>query len=101
MIRHARLPAAPPVFTLPLAMILARFRAIAVTAIGAAVLSQPRLFAASRAAVALSPVTAGADQELGLALLATAKPPSQLDFAMSSHAASQAGLDKGNAFVAP
>ena len=76
---------------LAFAMVLARFRAVTVPAIGAAVLLEPGLFAASQAAIALSPVTTGTDQELGLAFPKAANPLPKNELAMSSHAAPAGG----------
>jgi hypothetical protein len=102
MIRHGILRASPPVSPLTLAMVVACFRAVAVAAIGAAVLIEPGLTPASRAAIALPSITTGADPELGAAFGAAADPPPEHDLAMSNHRCPQlGGLDNGNGFVAP
>ncbi len=97
MIRHARLRPETPV--LPLTgpegtpMIFPCFRTVPVPAIGAAMLTQPRLLTAGEAAIALSAVTSGTDKEHRMAFAAQANPLPENHFALLRHARSQAGLD--------
>jgi|SRR5580693_2495676 hypothetical protein len=100
MIRHGLARTSSPVFPLAFAMIQSRFRAVPVPAIGAAMLSESGLFAASRAAIALPAIATGTDQELAVAFTAPANATPESDFAMPRHASPQAGLDNGNGFVA-
>lgn len=100
MIRHARLRPETPVLPLTVAMIFPCFRTVPVPAIGAAMLTQPGLLTAGKAAIALSAVTAGTDKEHRLAFAAPANPLPENHFALLRHARSQAGLDNGRGFVA-
>lgn len=100
MIRHGFARTSAPLFPLAFAMILSRFRAIPVPAIGAAMLIDAGLLAAGRAAIALPAIATGTDKELAVAFTAAANATTESDFAMSRHASPQAGLDNGNGFVA-
>jgi hypothetical protein len=86
MIRHGLARTSSSVFLLAFAMVLSGFRTVPVTAIGAAMLVESGLFAASRAAIALSAIATGTDKELLVAFTAAANPSPKSDFAMSSHA---------------
>lgn len=101
MIRHGRARTPPPVSPLTVAMIPSCFRAVAVAAVGAAMLTQPGLLAASRAAIALSSITAGAEEEHRLALAAETDLSPKNDFTLRRHTPWQAGLDNGQSFVSP
>jgi len=81
-------------------MIQPPFRALLVPAIGAAPLTEPGLIAAGQAAVALSAIAVGTEEENGAACTAQANPMPQNYFARRRHARSQAGLDNGNGSVA-
>ena len=100
MIRHARLAAAFAVVPLTVAMIEAAFRALLMAAIGGAPLAQTRLLAAWIAAITLSAVAFGAEEEQGAAFGNKAKPLSQNHFAVRRHADCEAALDNGPGFVA-
>ena len=88
------------VIALPVAMIEPSFGTLLVPAIGAAPLTAAGLLAAVEAAVALSAITVGTNEEYGVARAAQANPLPENHFAMHRHACSQAGLDKGDGFVA-
>jgi hypothetical protein len=100
MIRHARLAAAFAVVPLTVTMIEASFRAVLMAAIGGAPLAQTRLLAAWVAAIALSAVAFGTEEEQGAAFGNKAKPLSQNHFAVRRHADCVAVLDNGLGFVA-
>jgi hypothetical protein len=97
LIRHAR-PAGPPIsiFTLPVAMVEASFRAALVAVVGTAPLLEPGLSTASGAAVALSAITVLADPEHRVAFSAAANPLPENYFAVGRHRCPHAGLDNGN-----
>ena len=86
MIRHARLAAAFAVVPLTVAMIETSFRALLMAAIGGAPLTQTRLLPARVAAIALSAVTFGTEEEHGAAFGNKAKPLSQNHFVVRRHA---------------
>jgi len=67
MIRHAGLGTALSIPTLPVATIEPRLGALAIAAVGAAVLLEPCMPAALQAAVAMTPVAMSADEERGAA----------------------------------
>ena len=100
MIRHgfARMPA--PVLPLTVTMILSRFRAVPVTAIGYAVAMQAALFAAERAAITLTTIASGTDKEFGLAFTTPTNPSPKTDLAVRRHTTPVAGLDMGKGFMA-
>jgi len=100
MIRHARLAAPFAVVPLTVAMIEASFRALLMAAIGGSLLPQARLLPASAAAIALSAVAFGTEEEHGAAFGNETKPLSQNHFAMRRHADCVAGLDNGPGSVA-
>ena len=100
MIRHARLAAAFAVVPLTVAMIEAAFRALLMAAIGGAPLAQTRLLAAWVAAITLSAVAFGAEEEQGAAFGNKTKPLSQNQFVVHRHADCVAALDNGPGFVA-
>ena len=99
MIRHARLRPALPILPLTVAMIPPSFRAVLVTAVGAAALIESGLITAGEAAIALPSVTARTNIKHSPAFAAKANPLPENQFAVSCHASSQAGLDNGNGFV--
>ena len=86
LIRHASLGLAPPVATLPVAVIEPAFRAALVPAVGRAVLAEPGLDAASRAAVLLPTITAGTNPEQRLASLAATNPWPENHLTRNCHA---------------
>jgi hypothetical protein len=100
VIRHARLPTAFAVVPLTVAMIEASFRALLMAAIGGAPLAQTCLLPAWVAAIALSSVAFGAEEEQGAAFRSEAKPLSQNHFVVRRHAECEAVLDNGPGFVA-
>ncbi|MBM3748593.1 MAG: hypothetical protein FJW34_22685 [Acidobacteria bacterium] len=81
-------------------MIEPSFLALLVPAIGHAVLAEARLLAAGVAAVALSAITAGTQEEHRAAVAGQAKPLPQNRFPVRGHLSSPAALDNGNGFVA-
>jgi len=85
---------------LPVAMIEPSFRAPLMAAVGSALLLPPGSGATSEAAIALSAIAAGAQEEhrATFAVLANSLPENH--FAMNRHAFPQAALDNGNGFVA-
>jgi len=80
-------------------MIPPSFRAVLVTAVGAAALIESGLITAGEAAIALPAVTARTEIEHRSAFTDQANPLPENQFAMPRHASSQAGLDNGNGFV--
>ena len=74
MIRHASPPAALAVLSLAVPVIEPPFRTLLVAAVGAAPLTKSGLLAAGDAAIALSAITAGAEEERGAAVGVQAKP---------------------------
>lgn len=100
MIRHACLAAAFAVVPLTVAMIEASFRALLMAAIGGAPLTQTRLPTAWAAAIALSAVAFGTEEEQRPAFGDEAKPLPKNHFAMRRHADCVAALDNVPGFVA-
>jgi hypothetical protein len=100
MIRHARLRPETPVLPLPVTMIVPCFRTVPIPAIGNAMLTQPGLLTAGKAAIALSAIAVGTDKKHRMALAAQTNPLPENHFALLRHARSQAGLDNGRGFVA-
>jgi hypothetical protein len=95
------LKASTPILPLPVAMIEPAFRALLVACIGASPLLPAGLFAAGGAAIAMSTIAVGADEEHGVALLAETDSLKENRFAVSlRHASSRAELDSGTRFVA-
>jgi hypothetical protein len=96
LIRHAR-PAAPfAVGTLPVPMIEPAFEAPLMTTVGSTALLAPGFRAASRTAVALSPIAVRANPEHRLAPLAAANALPENHFSMSLHPPTPADFDNGN-----
>ena len=92
LIRHASWGVTLAVGTLPVAMIEPAFRALLVACISASPLLPAGLLAAGGAAIAMSTVAVGADEEHGVALLAETESLQEYRFAVSlRHASSQAG----------
>jgi|SRR5712671_53061 len=103
MIRHAGLllTASAPVIPLAVAVVQSAFRTLLVAGVGAPPLLPPGVFAAAGAAIAMSSIAVGTDEEHGKTLLTETDPLKENRFAVSSrHASSQAGLDNGTHFVA-
>ena len=103
MIRHAGLllTAPAPVIPLSVAVVEPAFRALLVAGVGAPPLLPAGLCAAPAAAIAMSAIAVGADEEHGVALLTETDSLKENRFAVSlRHASSQAGLDNGTRFVA-
>ena len=83
-------------------MIEPPFRTLLMSAVGATPLTQARLSTAGDAAIALSPITVGAQQEQRATWAGQAKTLPQNYFAIHHcHAGSRAGLDSEGGFVAP
>jgi hypothetical protein len=101
LIRHPGLGLALAVLPLPVPVIQPSLRTLLVAAIGATTLVAPRRFTAGDAAVAVSAITARADQECRATLGSRTKPLSQNQFCVFRHAPLQAALDNGDGFVAP
>lgn len=97
MIRHAGLRLALPVGVLTVAMILPSLLTLLEEAVVATRLLRAGLAAASRTAIAMPAITGGAEIESRQAFIARAIQSSENYFAVSRHACSQAGLDKGKA----
>lgn len=91
MIRHADRLASFTVLSLTVAMVESSFRALLVPAIGAAPLFAPGNFPAGGAAIAMAPVTMGADEEHGVAAGAHTHALPQNRLAMRRHVPSQTG----------
>lgn len=81
-------------------MIEPSFRALLMSAISQAPLLQTGLLSAGEAAIALSMIAAGAQEEKRAAFTGATKPLPKNYFALSRHASPQAVLDNGNGFVA-
>jgi hypothetical protein len=96
LIRHARPAAALPVRTLPVSMIEPAFRTPLVPAVGDTVSPPPGFRAASRAAIALTPIAVRTNPEHRLASLAAANPLPENHFALNCHPPPQADFDNGN-----
>jgi len=95
LIRHARLAAAAPVFLLSVAMILAAFRTLLVSAIGAPSLLESCGRAALGTAILLSAIAVFTNPEHGVTPIAAANPLTQNHFAVNRHARRRRGLDNG------
>ena len=85
-----------PVRTLTVSMIEPAFRTPLVPAVGDTVSPPPGFRAASRAAIALTPIAARTDPEHRLASLAAATPLPENHFSMNRHPPAQADFDTGN-----
>ena len=90
-----------PVLPLPVPVIEPAFSALLMAAVGATPLPAPGGGAAGRAAIAVSTVAMGADEEHRAAVAAHANPQPQNRFAVCRHARAQAALDNGDDFVSP
>lgn len=89
MIRHARaFVASLPIVALPVAMIQPPFRAALMTLIGPPPLLASGVFTASRAAIAMSPVTVRAEKKGRQAVCAKTSPLHQYRF-VRRHASSR------------
>jgi hypothetical protein len=99
VIRHARLPPAPAVFPLAVAMIEPGFQTLLVAAIGTSVLMESYLAATFQAAIALSAITARTEKERRAAIARQANPKPQNHFASNRHASPPAGLDNDDGLV--
>ena len=74
MIRHADLPPALAVLSLAIAMIESPFQTLLVPAIGGTSLTEPRPLSAYGAAITLTTVTIGAEEEWSTAFGEETKP---------------------------
>jgi hypothetical protein len=95
LIRHAG-RVTLTVGTLPVAMIEPALQTLLVPAVSRAVLPEPGLDAASRAAIALPAVAARTNPEHRLASLAATNPRPEDHFSMNRHRSAPAGFDNGN-----
>ena len=87
---------APPILALAIAMVLAPFRALLVTAVGQAVLLPARLLSTEVAAVVLSPVTVATDPEDLATAASTANSLTKDNFGVGRHPRPKVGLDNGD-----
>ena len=87
---------APPIRALAIAMVLAPFRALLVTAVGQAVLLPARLLSTELAAVVLSPVTMATDPEDLATAAGTANSLTEDNFGVGRHPRPKVGLDNGD-----
>jgi hypothetical protein len=97
MIRHAP---SLPVALLSVPMIVSALPTLLMPAIGGAPLPKPGYLAAGEAAIALSAITVGAQEEQSPTVRDEARSLSKNHFASGRHACSQAALDTGGNFVA-
>jgi hypothetical protein len=81
--------------TLPIPMIEPTLQTLLVAPVGRPVLPAPRLVAAGRTAIALSPITVGTDPEQRLASLAAANSRPENHFSMNRHPPTKAAFDNG------
>jgi hypothetical protein len=95
-IRHARGSVAPPIRPLAIAMVLAPFWALLVTAVGQAVLLLARSLPTEVAAVVLSPVTVTADPEDLATTTGTTNSLTEDNFGVGRHPRPKVGLDNGD-----
>jgi hypothetical protein len=100
MIRHGSSEAAEAISPLSVAMIKPALRTSLMAEIGAPALVQSGVFAAGDAAVTLSAITSGAEEEHAAALGIEAKSLPQNYFVRLRHPSSQGGLDNGSDSVA-
>ena len=84
---------APPIRALAIAMVLAPFRALLVTAVGQAVLLPARLLSTEVAAVVLSPVTVATDPEDLATAASTTNSLTEDNFGAGRHPRPKVGLD--------
>jgi hypothetical protein len=87
---------APPILALAIAMVLAPFRALLVTAVGQAVLLPTRLLPTEVAAVMLSPVTVATDPEDVATAGSTTNSLTEDNFGVGRHPRPEVGLDNGD-----
>lgn|GEM_PF-4390010 len=85
-----------PIRALAVAMVLAPFRALLVTAVGQAVLLPTRLLSTELAAVVLSPVTMATDPEDLATAAGTANSLTEDNFGVGRHPRPKVGLDNGD-----
>ena len=95
-IRHASGWVAPPIFALAIAMVLAPFWALLVTAVRQAVLLPARLLPTEVAAVMLSPVTVATDPENLATAAGTTNSLTEDNFGVGRHLRPEVGLDNGD-----
>jgi hypothetical protein len=86
----------PPILALAIAMVLAPFRALLVTAVGQAVLMPARLLPTEVTAVVLSPVTVATDPEDLATAAGTTNPLTEDNFGVGRHPRPAVGLDNGD-----
>jgi hypothetical protein len=87
---------APPILALAIAMVLAPFQALLVTAVGQAVLLPARLLSTELAAVVLSSVTMATDPEDLATAAGTANSLTEDNFGVGRHPRPKVGLDNGD-----
>ena len=85
-----------PIRALAIAMVLAPFRALLVTAVGQAVLLPARLLSTKVAAVVLSTVAVAADPEDLATAAGTANSLTEDNFGVGRHPRPKVGLDNGD-----
>ena len=95
-IRHANRGVAQPILALAIAMVLAPFRALLVTAVGQAVLLPARLLSTEVAAVVLSSVTVATDPEDLATAAGTTNSLTEDYFGAGRHPRPKVGLDNGD-----
>ena len=86
----------PPVRALAIAMVLAPFRTLLVTAVGQAVLLPARLLSTEVAAVVLSPVTVATDPEALATAALLGNSLTEDNFGVRRHPCPKVGLDNGD-----
>jgi hypothetical protein len=87
---------APPILALAIAMVLAPFRTLLVTAVGQAVLLLARALPTEVAAVVLSPVTVATDPEDLTTTAGTTNSLTEDNFGVGRHPRPEVGLDNGD-----
>jgi hypothetical protein len=87
---------APPILALAIAMVLAPFRTLLVTAVGQAVLLLARSLPTELAAVVLSPVTVATDPEDLATTAGTTNSLTEDNFGVGRHPRPEVGLDNGD-----
>jgi hypothetical protein len=95
-IRHASGWVAPPIRALAVAMVLAPFLALLVTAVSQTVLLPARLLPTVLAAVVLSPVTVATDPEDLATPAGTTNSLTEDNFGVGRHLRPEVGLDNGD-----
>lgn len=96
LIRHTFWVTAATIPLLPVAMVQPPLGALLMTAIGGAMLTDPRLGPARLAAIALSPVATGADRERRPTVQITTMSQLKWNFPMNRHRPARAAFDKDN-----